>query len=163
MIDLRQQIERCAAGRVCFMGLGNTESGDDGFGVRLARELADAGLPDVIVAGSEPERFIGRAAECGHDHLVFLDAVDFGAPPGSAVWLDSGAMAGRFPQVSTHRISLGLLSRCAESSGKTRAWLLGVQPQSLRPARQLSPAVEATLQVLRGWLLEACAARATAR
>jgi hydrogenase maturation protease len=162
MTDLRQQIESCGHGRVCLLGLGNAASGDDGFGVRLAQELADAGVPDVIVAGTAPERMVGRAAEGGFDHLVFLDAVDFGAPPGSAVWLDAQAMGVRFPQVSTHRLSLGLLARWAESSGKTRVWLLGVQPQSLRPAQRLSPAVEATLGILRGWLLKACADRATA-
>jgi hydrogenase maturation protease len=162
MTDLRRQIERCGNGRVCLMGLGNAAAGDDGFGVRLAEELARAGVPDVIVAGTAPERSVGRAAEGGYDHLVFLDAVDLGAAPGSAVWLDARTIAERFPQVSTHRISLGLLARWIESSGKTRAWLLGVQPQSLRPAGRLTPAVETTFEILREWLVEAFAGRAPA-
>jgi hydrogenase maturation protease len=162
MMDLRQQIERCGKGRVCLVGLGNAGAGDDGFGVRLAGELARAGLPGVIIAGTAPENSVGRAAGGDFDDVVFIDAVDFGGTPGSAVWLDAKAMAGRFPQVSTHRIALGLLARWVESSGKTRAWLLGVQPQSLLPAEQLTPAVAATLDILRDWLLEACAARSSA-
>ena len=35
--DLRGQLEQTLQGRVCLMGVGNTEYGDDAFGVRLAR------------------------------------------------------------------------------------------------------------------------------
>ena len=157
MLNLREQIQRCGEGRVCLMGIGNDALGDDGIGVLLARDLVRAGLPGVIVAGTEPERSIAAAAERGFDHLVFLDAVDVGATPGSVVWLDARAMVERFPQLSTHRISLGLLARWAESSGNIRVWLLGVQPQSLRAERRLSPEVEATRVILRWWLFEACA------
>jgi len=57
-------------------------------------------------------------------------------------------MAARFPQVSTHKISLGLLARCLEANGRTRAWLLGVQPESLQPGAGLTPAVQNTLKIL---------------
>ena len=162
MKDLRSRIRSCGEGRVCLMGVGNPERGDDGLGVRLAQELALLGVPDVVVAGTEPERFMGRVAEGGYDHLILLDAVDFGGAPGSAVWLDRHALASRCPQVSTHRLSLGLLAQWVESGGKTRAWLLGVQPQSLGPAGRLSPAVQRTLEILRDWLRQACAARSPA-
>lgn len=162
MNDLREQIGRCVEGRVCLMGLGNPSLGDDGLGVRLAEELAGVGVPGVVVAGAEPERYMGRVLEAGYDHLILLDAVDFGGEPGSVVWLDGSALASRWPQVFTHKVSLGLLARWAESGGKTRAWLLGVQPETLRPAGRLSPAVQATLEILRDWLLHACAGRATA-
>jgi hypothetical protein len=55
MGKLHQQLKRLLAGRACFMGVGNVEYGDDGFGVRLAETLTDAGLPDVIIAGTAPE------------------------------------------------------------------------------------------------------------
>ena len=96
------------AGRVCFMGLGNVDGGDDGFGVRLAEALARAGVPDVVIAGTAPERLAGRCADRGFDHLVFLDAVDFGAAPGSVVFLNSQEMAARFPQISTHQHFAGI-------------------------------------------------------
>ena len=151
MPDLREQLQQLLQGRVCLMGLGNVDYGDDGFGVRLAEELksevrrpkaernpksegrseelssscSDFGLwtsfglrssefglrRQVIVAGTTPERFIGRVADEGFDHLIFLDAVEFGGAPGSVVLLNSDEMAARFPQVSTHKISLGLLAK----------------------------------------------------
>jgi len=145
---LREQIQSSLGGRVCFLGLGNADAGDDGFGVRLAEALARDGAPDVVIAGTAPEQLALRCADNGFDHLVFLDAADFGAAPGSVVFLNSQEMAARFPQISTHRLSLGMLAKCVESSGTTRAWLLGAQPASLNPASALSPAVQTTLAIL---------------
>ena len=62
MPDLREQIQSSLGGRVCFMGLGNVESGDDGFGVRLAEALARAGVPDVLIGATAPEPLAGRCA-----------------------------------------------------------------------------------------------------
>jgi hydrogenase maturation protease len=145
---LRDLLQSSLQGRVCFMGLGNVDSGDDGFGVRLAEAMADAGAPDVVIGDTAPESLAGRCADGRFDHLVFLDAADFGAAPGSVVFLNSREMAARFPQISTHRISLGMLAKHVESSGTTRAWLLGAQPESLKPAPALSPALQRTLAVL---------------
>jgi hydrogenase maturation protease len=130
------------------MGLGSVEGGDDGFGVRLAEALDRAGAPDVVIGATAPEQLAGRCSRRGFDHLVFLDAADFGAAPGSVVFLNSQQMAARFPQISTHRLSLGMLARCVEAGGTTRAWLLGAQPASLKPAPALSPALQTTLAIL---------------
>ena len=154
MPDLREQLQQCLRGRVCLMGLGNEDYGDDGAGIRLAEELMGAGLPDVMIAGSRPETCISRAGGEGFANIVFLDAVEFGGAPGSVVLLDSGEMAARFPQISTHKISLSVLAMWAEAGGTTKAWLLGVQPESLKPGRQLSAAVQTTLAVLKELLQE---------
>ncbi len=147
MRDLGQQLRLCLPGRVCLLGLGNVDYGDDGFGVRLAERLLAAGVPDVIVAGSRPERWIGRIAESSYDNLLFLDAVNFGGEPGAVVLLEAREMRARFPQVSTHKIALGTLAALVEASGITKAWLLGVQPESMN-CRELTSAVRATLEVL---------------
>jgi len=179
MTDLREQLQQLLQCRVCLIGLGSLDYADDGFGVRLAEELksqgrspslrngasdfgfrpsfgprtSDCGLPSqVIIAGTTPERFIGRVAEEGFDHVIFLDAAEFGGTPGSVVLLDSDQMTARFPQVSTHKLSLGLLARQIEAHGRSKAWLLGVQPESLRQGQQLSPVVQTTLELMRDLL-----------
>jgi hydrogenase maturation protease len=154
MPDLREQLEQCFVGRVCLMGLGNTDYSDDGFGVRLAEALAAAGVPDVIVADTTPDRYLGCVADGGFDALIFLDAVEFGGTPGSVVFLDSAEMAARFPQISTHKISLGTLAQWVESSSPTRAHLLGVQPQSLKPGTDLTITLRHTLDALTSLLSE---------
>jgi hydrogenase maturation protease len=170
MPNLCEQLQQCFQGRVCLMGLGNVLYGDDGFGVRLVEALAksegrsakweepgarvgaDTSLSDCrtqyVIAGTAPERFIGGAAGVGCDHLIFVDAVDFGGVPGSAILLDAEQLSARYPQISTHKISLGLLAKWAEVNGTTKAWLLGVQPESLKPGGELTPAVHATLELL---------------
>ena len=44
MADLGQQLRERLKGRVCVMGLGNVDLGDDGFGVRLAEALLRSGV-----------------------------------------------------------------------------------------------------------------------
>jgi hydrogenase maturation protease len=152
-MNLREQLEWELQGRVCLMGMGNSGYGDDGFGVQLAEELEDAGVPYVVVAGASPERYIGIAVDEGFDHLVFVDAVELGGEPGSAVFLNANEIESRFPQISTHKISMSMLAKVVESNGITKAWLLGVQPGCIREGQGISPKVRATMDVLRGLLL----------
>jgi hydrogenase maturation protease len=116
--------------------------------VRLAEALARAGVPDVVIAGTAPDHLVVRCADAGFDHLVFLDAVEFGAAAGSVVFLNSREISVRFSLISTHKISLGMLAKFIESNGITRVWLLGAQPGSLKPAPALSPAIQTTLSIL---------------
>ena len=145
--DLPKQLAKLLRGRVCFMGLGNVDYGDDGVGVRLAEELLYAGVPGVVVAETAPERSLGFI-NGSFDHLVFIDSVEFGGEPGAVVLLDAKQMESRFPQISTHKIALGTLAKLLESGRKTQAWLLGVQPESLQLGRQLTPVVQSTLEAL---------------
>jgi hydrogenase 3 maturation protease len=157
MLNLREQLRCCFEGRVCLLGLGNADGADDGLGVRLAEALSKAedSIPfagrrhAVIVAGTAPERWVGRVADDGFEHIIFLDAVEFGGSPGAVVFLDAKQITARFPQISTHKLSLGLLAKRVEAEGRTKAWLLGVQPGSLRAGGGLTPKVEATVELLR--------------
>jgi hydrogenase maturation protease len=154
MKDLRQQLRELLEGRVCLMGLGNVDCGDDGFGVRLAEALLEAGVPDVVVARTTPEDYIGRIADQGFDCLIFLDAVEFGASPGSVALLNAREICARYPQISTHKISLGVLAKWIRATSRTKVWLLGVQPQSVKPGETITPTASATRDLLRKLLLE---------
>jgi hydrogenase maturation protease len=137
-------------------GAGDRRQGANGGGQRTAGAdstpspilLQRTDFAEVFIAGSAPERIIGQLADRGFDHLLFLDAVEFGGSPGSVVLLNAKEMSSRFPQVSTHRLSLGLLAHLVEARGSTRAWLLGVQPGSLGPGGGLSSSVQATVDLL---------------
>jgi len=152
MADLRDSLRRHLRGRVCLVGIGDPERGDDGLGVRLAEAMRLLGHPDVIVAERTPERWIDHLARGGYQAVLFVDAVEMGASPGAAVFLKSHQVEARYPQVSTHKISLGTLARLIETNGSTRVFLLGVQPESVRAATRLSAAVETTFAILRDLL-----------
>jgi hydrogenase maturation protease len=156
MRALAAQLESALSGRVCFVGLGNVQYGDDGFGVRLAEELIESALQDVVIAGTALEQRLGSIMDQGFDQVVFLDAVECGAAAGSLVLLNTSEMAARFPQISTHKISLELFARWIESNGRTRVWLLGVQPESITQGSGVTAAVARTMKIVRDLLSELC-------
>ncbi len=147
MEGLGEKLRRTLQGRICVMGVGNVDYGDDGFGVYLTEELVAASISDVIIAGTTPERYLGRIAGDGYDHLLVIDATDFGEQPGTVVFLNAAEIATAFPQISTHKISLGVVARALEEAG-TRVWLLGVQPESLKPGQELSMTMEAAMEIV---------------
>ena len=162
MGDLREALREHVRGRVCLVGIGNRDRGDDGLGVDLAEAMRVLGHADVIVAERTPERWTEHLVRGGYQTVLFLDAVEMGTSPGSVVCLESHEVEARYPQVSTHKISLGTLARLIEANGSTRVLLLGVQPESVRAATELSAAVETTLAILRNLLAEVLPVKPTA-
>jgi hydrogenase maturation protease len=158
MEGLGQKLQRTLQGRICVMGVGNVDYGDDGFGVYLAEELIAAGVPDVIIAGTTPEHYLGAIAEQDFDHLLVIDATNFQDEPGTMVFLNAAEIGTAFPQISTHKISLGVLAQVLEGAG-TRVWLLGVQPESLQPGQDLSSTMEASMEIVHGLLRDLRAQR----
>lgn len=152
MESLLNQLENLQ-GLVCLMCIGNTDGGDDALGMRLGQALSEQGLDNVAMVGAEPEAFLSSRESHGYDHFIFIDAVDFGAEPGSVVFLNSQEMISRFPQVSTHRLSLGLIAQLLQANRSVQAWLLGVQPESLQRGADLSPSVQATMMMLNELLM----------
>jgi hydrogenase maturation protease len=166
MNNLRAQLERCFERRVCLVGVGSSDYGDDGFGIALARKVADRLPPDsttgparvgVVFGGTAPERYLAEIAAALWEHVIFLDVAEMGLAPGSVVFLNGAQMTNRFPQVSTHRLSLGVLANLVEEEGRARAWLLATQPGSLKSGARLSPAVARSADLLADLLLSIAA------
>jgi hydrogenase maturation protease len=141
MSDLRSTLQSRLSGRACVVGVGNVELGDDGFGPCVAEALSEAGIQDVIVAGTTPERWTEKLTSSGYDSVLFLDAVEFPGEPGAAVLLEANEIRARFPQVSTHKISLGTLAKVIEHESAAKVLLLGVKPESLAGGAGLTPPV----------------------
>jgi hydrogenase maturation protease len=157
MPGLGEQLSRLLRGRGCLVGLGSESLGDDALGMQLARRCAEVfdGNPVVRLAGLAPERHLAFLADEGFDHVIFLDAVALGGVPGSAALLDAREMESRFPQISTHRLSLGLLARWIEQNGRTTVHLLGVQPAALKEGAGLSAPVARSVELLGELLVRA--------
>jgi hydrogenase maturation protease len=147
-MNLAEELRSRLMGRVAVVGVGNPDLGDDGAGLRLAERLAAHGVPDVTLAGRSPERWLGRLGRARVDRVLFLDAVDAGTAPGAILLMDAAQTVARFPQVSTHTLSLGTLARLLEADGIPGVSLLGIQPASLRSGAGLSAPVETTVGIL---------------
>jgi hydrogenase maturation protease len=135
--------------RTAFLGIGNTDRGDDGLGVRLAEDLREAGVENVFVAGTTPENYVTVLGSADYDTVVFLDALRWGGQPGSVILMDATEIKSAFPQASTHKISLGTLAASIRSWSGGKVWLLGVCPVSVRTGEELSGPVKETLRSLK--------------
>jgi hydrogenase maturation protease len=156
MNDFHQLLEGRLSGRVAWLGLGNENLGDDAAGMILAARLA-ASVPAphaVLLAGTAPERHLRELREERFDTVVFLDAVEFGGPPGAVAWFDPPEFASRFPPISTHKIPLSILARLILEGGRTRVGFLGLQPGSLRHGPGLSPEVARAVDALESLVLD---------
>ena len=140
--ELTAELNKCLKGRICFVGLGNEDLGDDAFGIKLAEALRSFERSDVVIAGTDPEKFTGSIAGTRPDTVVLLDAVEISGEPGSLVFMDATQVKSRYPQISTHRISLGTLATWIETQTGAKVRLIGMKPASLRPGAGLSEAVK---------------------
>ena len=76
--------------RILIAGVGNILHGDDGFGVEVARRLADRCLPDgvdLIETGIAGIALV-QELQSGYDALIVIDAVDHRRPPGTVMVIE---------------------------------------------------------------------------
>jgi hydrogenase 3 maturation protease len=102
----------------------------------------------ILLAANDPERVLPQIVDGQFDHVVFIEAVDFGGRPGAVTVLRSEEILTRFIRTGPQTLPLGPLAERIESNGHTKTWVLGVQPASLRQDRPLSQSVQTTFQAL---------------
>lgn len=133
-------------GKVCWIGIGNTQRGDDGVGPALIERLANQGW-QTVDAGVAPENHLEKVVNTRPDTLLLVDAADWGGRPGAVQLLEPGDAAAL--SLSTHALSLDLVAAYwAERLPQARIHLLAIQPGSLEWEPALSPAVADTVNQL---------------
>ncbi|MGE3851833.1 MAG: hydrogenase maturation protease [Planctomycetota bacterium] len=132
------------------MGVGNAWRGDDAVGIQVARELHLQPLP----AGATIHESSGAGTGLmdlldGADHVILIDAVRSGAPPGTLHRLDPrrDRLQLRTTGGSTHAFGVADALEMAASLGRlpARVTLIGVEVAQLDHGEQLSPAVAAAV------------------
>ena len=139
-------------GRVCVLGIGNRERGDDGAGSLVAGGLRSGGAMAAIDAGMAPENHLEMVARTEPDTVVVVDAVDFGGAPGELRTLH-GHEIGR-GGLSTHAPSLAMTMDYLVARTGARLLLLGIQPAALGSNRELSIEVSRTVDRVRDFLAQ---------
>ncbi|GMU60114.1 MAG: hypothetical protein AMXMBFR34_18770 [Myxococcaceae bacterium] len=131
--------------RVLVAGVGNVALGDDGFGVAVARRLADeGGFPEEVEVADFGLRGVHLAWQSlgRYELLVLVDAVDRGESPGTVFVLkptleESGGLGG------AHGLDpatvLGLVKAMGGAAG--RVLVVGCQPGPLAETKVLSAPV----------------------
>jgi hydrogenase maturation protease len=150
MSDLGDMVRTVCGETTAFVGVGNPDRRDDGAGIALVKLLEAEGIGSVFTAGTSPERLLPALREGGFSVIVFCDAVDAGLEPGSVILMEARDIIARYPQVSTHKISLGTVAGLLRGENGPEVYLLGIQPETIemQPDAALSTAVEHTLNLL---------------
>ena len=152
--------------RKSILGLGNLLYQDEGFGIHALRAIQQA-VPvpeevEFVDGGVLGMNLLPLVEECSH--LLVLDAVDAGQPPGTVLEL-RGEQIPLFAaaRLSEHQVGFQEVLALARFRGNLPAnlHLIGVQPQDLRSGIGLSQAVVSPLPevvnraatMLKGWRL----------
>ncbi len=139
-----------AAGpRIAVLGLGNLMRADDALGMLAVQQLrADPRIPNsvALIDGGTLGLDLLYPLD-GVTHLLALDAIDAGAPPGTLLRF-TGEEIGDLPiSKSVHLLGfsdlIGALRLCG--SAPEEIVVLGVQPAAIEWGTQLSATVDAAL------------------
>lgn len=159
-MSLRDELAELLSGAVTVVGIGNPARGDDAFGSLLARELAGRVGGNVVDAEDVPESYLFTVVAAAPDAVLFLDAIDLGAAPGSAALLGAGEVSSYLP--STHRTPLAMLMGIVERETGARVRVLALQPRQIGLAMPPSPEVVASVASLAELLVDLLPARRSA-
>ncbi|UCG25552.1 MAG: HyaD/HybD family hydrogenase maturation endopeptidase [Chloroflexota bacterium] len=139
--------------RRVVLGLGNLPLGDEGLGVQALRylEWRFEGRSEIewVDGGVLGMKLLPLIESCSH--LLVVDAVDAGRPPGTLTELGRREILGRdIMRLSEHQVTfqdvLGLAMLLGRAPANFR--LIGLQPESMEPGTALSDPVIAGLPAL---------------
>ena len=147
----QHKLDTLTGKRVALLGIGNTERGDDGAGVILARRLIGRGKAGVVDGGAAPENYLGPVQAYKPKVILLADACQAGR--GGETW----SLLRRKELLSlgcaTHGLSPALVMEFLERETGAEVFLLGIEAENDGWGAALSPAVEKTLAELEQLLL----------
>jgi hydrogenase 3 maturation protease len=131
--------------RLAIIGIGDELILPDRLGMYAAREFEQHHLPGVRVffAGTVPESITGPLRRYQPGHILFLDAADMGARPGTIAVIEPERILVSF--VSTHVLPLSVVMDYIERETGAGVTLLGIQPDLTGSDRDLSEEDQAYL------------------
>jgi hydrogenase maturation protease len=134
--------------RVLVLGAGNILLSDEGIGVRVVEALQQRyQVPEgveILDGGTCGMDLLDVIA--GRDHLILVDAVDTGSPPGTVVRLEGNQIPAVFrTKSSPHQLGLQdvLALLLLLDSAPAHVTVIGVQPASLDIGLELTPPIAA--------------------
>ena len=143
---------------VLVLGIGNTVMSDDGVGVKVVQSLQEQyRFPDhveLLDGGTLGLDLLPKLE--GISRLIIVDAVETGSAPGTCVRLSGDELPIALEtKLSPHQMGLKDLLAVARLLGHApgEMVLIGVQPGSIEMSTELTPAVEAQVEAMKGAVL----------
>ena len=126
------------ARRLAIVGIGDELIPPDRLGMFAAQEIGEQQIPGVRIffAGTVPESITGPLRRYQPGHVLFLDAADMGARPGTIAIIGPERIQASL--ISTHVLPLSVVMDYIEREAGTGVTLLGIQPDLTGPEKDLS-------------------------
>jgi hydrogenase maturation protease HycI len=127
------------------VGVGSSLRSDDAAGLCIAEELRKLDLPNVLVllGHTAPENVTGEIRRALPSHVIFVDAAELGAAPGSVRIFESADIGGMTS--STHTLPLHVIADYLTQELGCRVLFLGLQPKVVEFGEGLSEEVAAAV------------------
>ncbi|RKZ35523.1 MAG: hydrogenase 2 maturation endopeptidase [Gammaproteobacteria bacterium] len=150
-----------------LLGVGNILLQDEGVGVRVVEEfqrryLIPEGL-DVLDGGTSGIDLLHHIAN--REHLIIVDAVKTGDPPGTVIRLGGDKVPAFFRQkITPHQLGISdvLAVATLRDEHPKNIVLIGIVPLTMETGLELSTAIAAKLDTLIDRVLEELEARGLA-
>ncbi|MGB9176850.1 MAG: hydrogenase maturation protease [Methanoregula sp.] len=126
------------ARRLAIVGIGDEFIPSDRLGMYIAREIEQQHLSgvEVFLAGTVPESVTGPLRRYQPGHVLFLDAADTGARPGTIAVIEPERIHASL--ISTHILPLSVVMDYVERESGAGVTLLGIQPDLTGADKDLS-------------------------
>jgi hydrogenase 3 maturation protease len=126
------------ARRLAIVGIGDELVPPDRLGMFAAQEIGEQQIPGVRIffAGTVPESITGPLRRYQPGHVLFLDAADMGARPGTIAVI--GPERVQASLISTHVLPLSVVMDYIERETGAGVTLLGLQPDLTGTDKDLS-------------------------
>ena len=155
-----EQLNKLRGSKTLIVGIGNTLKGDDGAGPLVCEQLTGKVCAELIDAGTVPENYIHPIIKKAPQNLLIIDAIDFGASPGTISIFEPEQL--NSSAFSTHTLSPRLFADmvCQNIKGvpqmRNRAfggpsvdvYFVGIQPAQTQLGQSISPKVGQAVQWL---------------
>ncbi|MEO0138166.1 MAG: hydrogenase maturation peptidase HycI [candidate division WOR-3 bacterium] len=152
---LRKEIG--SAHRICILGVGNIQRGDDGAGpllINLFKTRIEKKENILLInSGETPENFTGEIRKFQPDLVIIFDACIRSKKPGEIFIVNPEKIENE--DISTHRLPLSMFVKFLEETIPTRVIIIGIEPKNLNFGDGISPEVKKAVEAL-VWLLCKC-------
>jgi len=144
--NLLGRLGKLIPAKTVIVGIGNILKGDDGAGPKFCSALGGKIAAEVIDAGTTPENYIGKIVRISPKKLLIIDAIDFGASPGTLKLFGKQNLQ-QFT-LSTHCLSPHFFVQAITSEIDTEVFFIGIQPAHLHLGRDMSKQVAVAVAAL---------------
>lgn len=144
---LTDKLSKYSNEKIVFVGLGNKARGDDLAGIfftNLLQMKFESGKSNFIIAGKNPENYLGEIINFKPQAVVFIDAANWGGKPGEISFLDPAKISNL--DFSTHAYSIKLVEKFLLLNAKMDFLYIGIQTKCTDLGKDMSPEVNKAIK-----------------